>query len=142
MFEMHVQPRYSELSEAREQLNRRLDIYTQQYKAKEAQYAELGIVRKRNLEKVLRTLQRQGKFCRRSVLANHTKHLSCLTSVSPTFFFPQKPLPPPAAKPCPKTTNAFNRLREWRCNPLSTARLNRNVPCTTFKPRTTNKCSA
>ena len=59
MFELQNQPRWTELTEARDQCTRRLDIYQQQYRTKEAQYAELGIVRKRNLEKVLRTLNRQ-----------------------------------------------------------------------------------
>ena len=88
MFEMAAQPRYSELSEAREQLNRRLDIYTQQYKAKEAQYAELGIVRKRNLEKVLRTLQRQGKL----VVARSWPNTPSTSPASPLF-------PPPSLPP-------------------------------------------
>ena len=88
MFEMAAQPRYSELSEAREQLNRRLDIYTQQYKAKEAQYAELGIVRKRNLEKVLRTLQRQGKL----VVARSWPNTPSTSPASPLF-------PPPSFPP-------------------------------------------
>ena len=62
MFEMHATPRWSELASAREDLGRRLDVYQQQYRAHEAQYAELGIVRKRNLEKVLRTLERQERI--------------------------------------------------------------------------------
>jgi hypothetical protein len=39
-----------------------LDMYQQQYRAKEAQYAELGVVRRRNLQKVLNTLERQEKI--------------------------------------------------------------------------------
>lgn len=59
MFELQADARFSALSTARTDLNRRLEIYQSQYRTKEAQYAELGIVRKRNLEKVLRTLERQ-----------------------------------------------------------------------------------
>ena len=103
MFELHNNERYGALSEAREQLNRRLDIYTQQYKAKEAQYAELGIVRKRNLEKVLRTLQRQGKSSSSSSSSfspGQTQQAPLLPHLlPPPSFPPQKPLPPPAAKP-------------------------------------------
>ena len=105
MFELHANERYGALSEAREQLNRRLDIYTQQYKAKEAQYAELGIVRKRNLEKVLRTLQRQGKSSSSSSSSSFSPGQTQQAPLLPHLLFTppsiplQKPLPPPAAKP-------------------------------------------
>jgi DNA repair exonuclease SbcCD ATPase subunit len=62
MFELKAHSRWAELSEARDQLSRRLDMYQQQYRAKEAQYAELGVVRRRNLQKVLNTLERQEKI--------------------------------------------------------------------------------
>ena len=76
MFELQNQPRWTELTEARDQCTRRLDIYQQQYRTKEAQYAELGIVRKRNLEKVLRTLNRQetiSKERKKNLMSNYSE---------------------------------------------------------------------
>ena len=62
MFEVRNNARWAELADVRQGLARRLDVYQNQYRAKEAQYAELGVVRKRNLEKVLRTLERQEQL--------------------------------------------------------------------------------
>jgi hypothetical protein len=93
MFELHNNERYGALSEAREQLNRRLDIYTQQYKAKEAQYAELGIVRKRNLEKVLRTLQRQGKSSSSSSSSSFSPGQTQQAPLLPHLLFPPPSIP-------------------------------------------------
>ena len=61
MFAVTAEPRWQELSGERAELERRLEVHRGAYAAKEAQFAELSVVRARNLAKVLHKLEREQR---------------------------------------------------------------------------------
>ena len=61
MFAVSAQPRWQELAGERAELERRLEVHRGAYAAKQAQLAELSVVRARNLAKVLSKLEREER---------------------------------------------------------------------------------
>ena len=61
MYVLKSSERWQTLAAQRAEMTRRLDVYQQAFAAKEAQLAELSVVRSRNLEKVVRKLERQER---------------------------------------------------------------------------------